>query len=666
MDNRLETEYWATLPDTEIAREMISHVEKYLDFVYMTRLSDDWRRSYQLYYGRDASWGTTSSSRVSYGGQSGELALLRVNKFRVYLERLLMLITSNKPTLVPRAINSDSASQSQAEVGKGILGYFFRKEGGEDLLYSALENAFLFGEGWVLTAWDPYKGNAFAVDPETGREVKTGELRVEVFEPVNVIRAFDTRLEKQNWHIVRSMRNKWDLAADFPKFRDDIVRHTDIVGNRFFNVNLGFQRKESDQVEVHELFHKRTSALPEGRYTLIVGDRVLVDGPLPYRDYPLHPVVPLAMKGSGFGYSRAIDMMGLQEAVDSVASNVLTAHDAFGLPNIWLPTGSSINVSDLAGGLKVITSDDKPELINMLDIGGDYIRAYDLFNNAMMEMLGINEVTLGQSQEGVRSSSQSTMLIAQAHEFNARSEAEWAKAHQAVATRIINTLQDFASEPILLGILGKRDRTILREFKGAEIESICRIDVELEAPELKSTAGKLEMVSQFVALANTKNGETVSPKQLLDVFLTGKLGPVEDYPDSQRLLVARENEMLAEGQMVEALFTDDHAYHIREHSVETADPELRAQIKQMLANPQIDPTLTGVPLLDHIQQHINLLMTTNPNVLRALNQDPPLMPPPVAGAMAGGQAPDAQAQAPAPGMNPGADNVPLPPEGGAQ
>ena len=65
-----------------------------------------------------------------------------------------------------------------------------------------------------------------------------------------------------------------------------------------------------------------------------------------------------------------------------------------------------------------------------------------------------------------------------------------------------------------------------------------------------------------------------------------------------------------------AVFTDEHALHIKEHSTVLSDPELR-----------FDINLTNI-VSNHIQEHIHLLQTTDPQILMALGQQPLPPPPP--------------------------------------
>lgn len=639
-------QYWATLPDDQIANEVESRVEEYHRSVDMNGRAELWRRAYQLYYGMDAEFGLMNSASITYGGVQGELALLHVNLFRSLIEHLLVLVTGERPSYLARAINSDSQAQAQTELAEGLVRYYMTERGFEDLASTAAENALLFGEGWVYLAWDPYKGDQYAVDPETGGVVKTGDVCVYALEPMDVIRDVRTRLHDQNWHVVRTRRNKWDLATRFPEFRDHILSADTECGFLSSSRNARVYDAAPDEVECYEFLHDRCDTLPEGRYALVVGGKALVTGPLPYRDYPLHPMVPSPEKRSAFGYSRCWDLMGLQEGADSIISNMLSSHDAFGLPNVWTERGSDLTVTDIAGGLNHLESDTKPELLQLFDLSDDSFKLFDKITGIMQELVGLNNIVRGKAEENVRTAGQAALMSSHAAQFNSKLQESFIKLLQFMCTHLVRTLQKYAQAPLIVEITGKKHRPLVKEFTGQEIGAVHKVTVELGSPLQRTTAGKMSLVESLVALSNTRGAEPLTPQQLMQVFLTGKLDPITDRPDSQRRLVERENELLLDGQPVPALFTDDHEMHIREHTELMDDPDFR-----------LDPIKFGT-VADHIQEHIQLWMTSDPNILMATGQNPPQLPPPVAGAMAAGGPAGQQMAPPAPGVNPGLDNVP--------
>ena len=80
-------------------------------------------------------------------------------------------------------------------------------------------------------------------------------------------------------------------------------------------------------------------------------------------------------------------------------------------------------------------------------------------------------------------------------------------------------------------------------------------------------------------------------------------------------LIKSENEAMLRGEAPQAIWSEKHSMHIKEHMEVLNDVELKK-----------DPVLVQL-VLDHVQEHVNLLQTTDPNLL-AINNEQPLAPAP--------------------------------------
>src|ERR1019366_9170402 len=106
---------------------------------------------------------------------------------------------------------------------------------------------------------------------------------------------------------------------------------------------------------------------------------------------------------------------------------------------------------------------------------------------------------------------------------------------------------------------------------------------------------------------------------------------------------------MIDGNSVIAILTDQHSLHIKEHKSVLADPDLRK-----------DPELVSRTLA-HIQEHINLLKTGDPQTLMMMGEKP-LSPPQQQGPPPGPGGPPPGPQGPPPPMggHPGAPQGPRP------
>lgn len=155
---------------------------------------------------------------------------------------------------------------------------------------------------------------------------------------------------------------------------------------------------------------------------------------------------------------------------------------------------------------------------------------------------------------------------------------------------------------------------MMKEFTGADLSEINRVTVDVGSPLSRTTAGKLSILESLAQAGLIKNMD-----QYLQVLQTGTLEPAIEGETAELMLIRSENEKLGEGAGdVIAVATDNHSMHIQEHKSVLASPESRS-------NPAIVQAT-----LAHIQEHINLLSTVDPNLLAMMGQQS-LAPMPMAG-----------------------------------
>ena len=94
------------------------------------------------------------------------------------------------------------------------------------------------------------------------------------------------------------------------------------------------------------------------------------------------------------------------------------------------------------------------------------------------------------------------------------------------------------------------------------------------------------------------------------VLQTGNLQPMIHGETSVLLLIADENEKISAGEIPQAIYSDNHVLHIKEHNAVGSSTEARE-------NPDVIQAL-----LSHCQQHIDLLRNTDPQLLQILGQQP--------------------------------------------
>jgi hypothetical protein len=109
----------------------------------------------------------------------------------------------------------------------------------------------------------------------------------------------------------------------------------------------------------------------------------------------------------------------------------------------------------------------------------------------------------------------------------------------------------------------------------------------------------------------------------MNVINTGNLETATDGTVFEQIAIKDENEAMMHGSQVPVLAYDQHYEHITGHRSLIADPSMRQ-----------DAELVKI-VTEHINEHINQLMTVNPNTLMAMGMQPIQAAPPAPAEPAG-------------------------------
>ena len=603
--------YWAAADTKTAAEAAKKKIDQYYLFLQTNGLLRQWGTNFNYYFG-----GRVTQGIVQFGGQEGEYQVLNTNHFRNYLLHILQLVTGQRPSFEPRAINSDVKSQEQAILAKGLLDYYMREKRIERDLDTSCEFALVFGEGYIHTRWDALRGKVHAVDPDSGQEHHEGDIVSTSYEPIDVIRDPNLRQYRdREWLVLRDRVSKYDLMARYPEWATELLQVKSMIDpQQHYRVMQNQTTFDSDLITVYTLYHLPTPSCPDGREMLLVDDSlVLSDGPLSYRHMPVHRLSAKEIFSSPFGYTVAFDLSALQKSFDDTISVIKSNQAMFAVQNVLVPIGSGFESIDVGGQLKVLSYDPgagKPEALNLLATPTEVFNFLGMIEKQMQTISGINDITLGNNTQDL-SGAAMALMQSMAIEFNGPMQDSYVKAIEDVGTAIIELLQDNAATPRVAAISGKYNRSYVKEFSADDLDQLDRVIVDAGNPMLQTTAGKVQLAQQMMQMGFIK-----MPDELLQVINTGTLQPLIQGKTQELLQLAQENQLLKDGTSIQVIITDDHVLHINEHKSVLADPSAR-----------LDPKIVNTTL-DHLQQHISMLQDPNYQILLKLLNEPALGAPP--------------------------------------
>lgn len=666
-------QYWAAAERSKIGSVIAHRFRGYQRAMEDRGQRAMWRKNRLAYYGQDPSGGYANSAAVAFGGEQGELALIHMPEYRQLVQSMHTLATSQRPAIEATATTNDPEAQSQTIVARQVLEYDLDSGGLEAACLASHERALVYAEGYIVDEWDFDDGDLIAMeeaapsdapgaDPESQpdeRPVYSGVPRARAKSPLDVARDHQTdSLADCRWYIVRDRVHRYELAARFPEHARRILDAADAAADPdlLFPGSEESEGGTSDYVHLLTLYHLPTPALPRGRYVWTVDEAVLIDVPYPYDHMVVHPDVPAEELDTPMGYSAAWDLLALQQALNSIESNLLTTADVAGTPSWIARKGANFDARHIAG-LRVIEYDGEPGeaapgLAQQPQLDDGQIKLAERYRAEMQVVSGINGVVRGDATEG-KSGAHAALIASMAVQANSAQQRAYANLLRSVFNGRIKLYQRFATEPRLIELTGRDAVGHVREFTRDDLKAVRRVKVELANPYLRTVQGKKETADRLVELFGP---QVITPDRYLSFQQTGRLDDLENREATHKVNARRESDAFrdaaerfadpmqaaASGQVPKPMITDHHPIHIREHLAALDDPAVR-----------LDPRMEGFRalVLAHVQAHAQMWTSGDPALLAAIGVPPPPVhagpppgpggPPMDAGAPPEGPPPDA-------------------------
>jgi hypothetical protein len=306
-------------------------------------------------------------------------------------------------------------------------------------------------------------------------------------------------------------------------------------------------------------------------------------------------VCPAEVLFSDQGYSPAFDLAAAQEALNMAVSNILSAHDALGLQNIWSPPGNNVRAAQLSAGLRLIQSKIKPEPLQLAAVAKDAYLLVELLVKQMEILSGVNAVSRGQPEAslGKDASGKALSIIeAKTAQFASALIMSSYAFQEDVLTCMARLLGAHLEEPRQVSLAGRFQMSFRKSYSQKTFQSFDRVVIESGNPALKSFAGKMDLAQTALTA-----GWTRVPEEFLHVLTTGKIEPLFEADLSQLALIAQEKDTLLQGGVAPVLKSDYHGLHLREEIALLNSPEVRT-------NPQLTAAVLGHCLVHQLMLYL--------------------------------------------------------------
>ena len=627
------SKYFAAQDSNKTAEDLLRRANEWYQGLYMNNYFDTIQRSYLAYHGM---FNGSEGNKITFGGEQGELTNIDINHYANITQHMHVMITANKPAYIAKASNADNKSVIQSKLASSLLEYYMRDKNLEKYLSKAVEYALVLGSGYIKMEWNATRGKVYDNDVDTGEPIYEGDVEFRNVTPFNVLFDINRTSEVHDWVLVRTMKSKFDLAAKYKDMADKITKLK--PASEYFSYGIDmFTSAKSDDIPVYEFIHKKTEALPEGRYLLFLAeDVVLVDMENPYPDLPVYRISARDVLGTSFGYSPMFPLLQIQDALNATYSAILSNQSAFAVQSIFVKRGSDIAPKSLEGGLNIIEGNEAPVPINFTNTPAEVFNFAKTLETQMETISGISSVTRGNPEASLRSGTALALVQSTSLQYMSGLQQQYIRLMEDVGTGLINLLKAFASTPRIVMLSGIANKNYIeKQFNGDDLSEINRVTVEVANPLSQTHAGRSQIATELLQYNMIK-----SPSEYLTVLTTGRLDVMTDSTTRHSNLVRSENEKMMLGVKVRAIALDDHILHIKEHQAVIADPDLR------------DGEVADL-VYQHILEHVDLLKNTDPGLLNILGMQslaqPQAPPPPTSGLPGQPLPPEEGPLGPAPG-----------------
>lgn len=530
------------------------------------------------------------TTSLNYVGEQGELVKMVNPLARTFVKQFVSLITRQRLSFECTTDVTDADPEQSAKLGKAICNSLVDSQRLDEKQETLAERVAVLGHAFVSCRWKTDAGYIFAVEQaEDGTEIPrySGDVEISLHDYMDGI--FDWTIEdwnKLNWFVLKVPMNRWDLVAQNPELKEQILALPSMRQNRNLYPNYSFisTYDNSDMVYVYEFYHKPTPAMPRGRMTVYgSSDCVLFDSPdfNPYGKIPVNIVKYETIAGTGLGYPYLSSLLPCQEMVDMGLSAQATNIQAFGVQNVLVPRGSGLSPIS-ADGMNWLEytpagaeGGGKPEALQLTATPPELPNFVNMMNEFMRTNAMIPSTLSGTPPANVTSGAMAATLSTNALEFLSSGTKAITIAFENIMNMAIEWYKKFGTVERIVEIVGDSQSTYVKKFTADTLKSIKRIRVRTQSPLLSTVAGRVQLGEALLNIPNAVK----DPSKYVQL-LEGSPASVT-YEDSydEQIAVKQEVDALLEGRNVIPHWLENHPLYIKGYKKIVANPAFRLNAK---------------------------------------------------------------------------------------
>lgn len=574
-------EYWALKEPEKLFQEMKKRRREYLEYFRESGLLSRIKSAYACFHGLYYNGDQIGDARISAGGEEGEWDLVPINQLRSVLSLLKTYVCA--PDIAWDAIAKKS-SYSTIEATKSANEYLDALSSSPDSMVQqarrcAVEEAIVLSAGYGWVYYDHSLGRDKDAD-ENGTIYKEGDVRLLSPSFLDVAYSLDVEFKESPWVTVRRKENKFDLIAQFPSLKTEILKLSCETSDGLDDVfELGTKmmsgsKRSNDSCWVYYFYHRETPAMPKGRCMRAASAKaVFKDEELP-GCVPVHQLLPAKWLLSSFGYCMAWDLVGPQEALHLAANIVITNQDRFGGNHVQFPAGMPVRIGEVEGVGTVFQTDGDIKSVQLLNNPAELLKSVEMWGAVIEKLSGINASARGQPTPGMHAARAIEFTEQRAQQSVSDIAANVRQFTAEIGTSILKVHAHEGSESRDYNSKSPTGENVTKSISKATFASMDEVGLSEGNPALSTIEGRVKFAENLV-----ERGILKDPSMITNVMKTGDLKPLTELDENQQSTIKAENELLLQGQEIPPpLDYDYHPGHIRGHMAAASSPDTRGGI----------------------------------------------------------------------------------------
>ena len=526
-----------------------------------------------------------------------------------------------RPTLTVVPFSDDENDIACARTSKKILKAVSSKLNIAKILTQGTMWSEICGTVFYKVDWNNDLGNVVGVD-ELGRTIKDGDVEISVVSPFEIYPDSNTYnsvddcasiIYARTFH-KDQVKNIWGVdveGKDIDVFSLDALGSSGGLGYSSLSSSMSKKMKK-DQVLVLEKYEKPSIEYPNGVLSIVVGDKLVYMGDLPYinkkegvRGFPFIRQTSIPTPNCFWGTSIVERCIPIQRSYNAIKNRKHEFLNRLTMGILSVEDGSldieNLEEEGLSPGKVLIhrQGSQAPQLLSTGSVPIDFQYEENSLLNEFSNISGVSDLLKTKSINYGNISGIALQLLIEQDDTRLLSSAEEIKnTAKEIAKHILRLYKQYAPNSHTTRIVGDNGDVEMFYWSGSDINSediIFETDSELN----ETTAQKRSMIFEILktGLLHDENGKlsnTVRSK-LLELMGLGIWNGGQDITSLQKSQAEKENlELMLGGKMREPMEIDNHDIHIDKHT--------EFMLSNQFEKSNKDGKLTEI-ILNHIREH---------------------------------------------------------------